>query len=65
MNLRLSKELKARLTKIAQVNGISVADVVRLCLAQGISKIESGQILPAKSKAELGFELPNYHEEAA
>ena len=40
MQLRLPSELKARITKIAEINHLSEADVVRLCLAQSIPIIE-------------------------
>ena len=40
MQLRLPSELKARIAKIAEINHLSEADVVRLCLARSIPIIE-------------------------
>ena len=40
MQLRLPRELKTRIVRIAEKNHLSEADVVRLCLAQMIPIIE-------------------------
>ena len=50
MQLRLPQELKTSIARIAARNHLSEADVVRLCLAQTLPKIEKHglTVLPAE-----------------
>lgn len=45
MTVRLDGDLHAKLTKIAEVNGIQPVDVLRLCLARGLPMVEAGKLV--------------------
>lgn len=49
-NVRLPIELKNRLAQIAQSNGLSVSDVIRLMLLIEIPEVEAGRF---KLKGEM------------
>ena len=57
MQLRLPKDLKVRIARIAAQNFLSEADVVRLCLAQAIPIMEEQglKVLPVDQPAPTVF----------